>query len=98
MPAPSQAVPVPSQAVPALPQAPSVDVPPGPLDGSATKLRAYPLGFRTFIEEKCFEFFNEALVETQNVPQGYWPQYRKELSVLVWEAMMTWRSILKSKA
>ncbi|KAF8548998.1 hypothetical protein OG21DRAFT_1488885 [Imleria badia] len=120
--APSQAVPAPSQAVPAPPQAPSVDVPPGPLDGSATKLHAYPLGFRTVIErakliaqcnaasndpfmprsqcieEKCFEFFNEALAETQNVPQGYWPQYRKELSVLVWEAMMTWHSTLKSKA
>ncbi|KAF8547716.1 hypothetical protein OG21DRAFT_1489989 [Imleria badia] len=122
LPTPSQAVPVPSQVVPAPPQALSVDVPPGPLDGSATKLRAYPLCFcalierakliaqcdaasndpfmpcSQFIEEKRFEFFNMALMETQNVSQGYWPQYHKELSVLVWEAMMTWHSTLKSKA
>ncbi|KIM54994.1 hypothetical protein SCLCIDRAFT_86556, partial [Scleroderma citrinum Foug A] len=29
---------------------------------------------------------------------GYWPQYRKDLSTLLWEALMTWRSTLKVKA
>lgn len=104
---------------------PSIGFPPGPLDGPATRLRAYPVSFRPvierakliaqcncasvnpfiarpeFVDQRSFEYFNEALVESSNVPQGeynlkvvrvstlnilflgYWPQYRKELSVLV---------------
>ncbi|KAG9316233.1 hypothetical protein JVU11DRAFT_2260 [Chiua virens] len=51
-----------------------------------------------FLDGKAAEYFNEALVETANVPQGYWPHYRRDLSTLLWEAMMTWRSTLKNKA
>ncbi|KIM61389.1 hypothetical protein SCLCIDRAFT_87285, partial [Scleroderma citrinum Foug A] len=29
---------------------------------------------------------------------GYWPQYREDLAVLLWEALMTWRSTIKAKA
>ncbi|KAG6369751.1 hypothetical protein JVT61DRAFT_13621 [Boletus reticuloceps] len=51
-----------------------------------------------FLDQRCVEYFNEALAETPNVLQGYWPQYWKDLSVLLWEAMMSWHSTLKAKA
>ncbi|KAG9317726.1 hypothetical protein JVU11DRAFT_1943 [Chiua virens] len=51
-----------------------------------------------FLDGKATEYFNEALAETANVPQGYWPHYRRDLSTLLWEAMMMWHSTLKNKA
>ncbi|KIM64571.1 hypothetical protein SCLCIDRAFT_23310 [Scleroderma citrinum Foug A] len=51
-----------------------------------------------FLDITSVECFNEAISECEDVPPSYWPQYRKELCVLLWEALMMWRLILKSKA
>ncbi|KAI6039468.1 hypothetical protein EDC04DRAFT_2895263 [Pisolithus marmoratus] len=32
------------------------------------------------------------------IPPGYWPDYRKDLGILLWEALMTWQLTLKAKA
>ncbi|KAF8547050.1 hypothetical protein OG21DRAFT_1527416 [Imleria badia] len=51
-----------------------------------------------FLSKKSGEYFSEAIAEVQRVPDGYWPQYKKDLGVLIWEALITWRSMLKAKA
>ncbi|KAF8546814.1 hypothetical protein OG21DRAFT_1490800 [Imleria badia] len=51
-----------------------------------------------FLNRKSGEHFCEAIAETEHVPEGYWPRYRKELGILLWEALMTWCSTLKAKA
>ncbi|KAN0075258.1 hypothetical protein V8E55_011281 [Tylopilus felleus] len=90
--APSQAVPISSQASSIPPQVPSSDAP-----CNAASVDSF-ISDVQFMDYKSIEFFNEALAEMPNVPQGYWPHYHKELSTLLWEAMMTWCSTLKSKA
>ncbi|KAF9230678.1 hypothetical protein BU15DRAFT_83326 [Melanogaster broomeanus] len=52
----------------------------------------------TFLDQSSAEIINEALLECENVPPGYWPNYRKELGVLLWESLMMWHSTLKGKA
>ncbi|KAF8546499.1 hypothetical protein OG21DRAFT_1527787 [Imleria badia] len=49
-----------------------------------------------FLDKKSGKYFSEAIAEVQRVPDGYWPQYKKDLGI--WEALMTWRSMLKAKA
>ncbi|KAF9232778.1 hypothetical protein BU15DRAFT_80857 [Melanogaster broomeanus] len=51
-----------------------------------------------FLDQSSAEIINEALLECENVLPGYWPNYRKELGVLLWESLMTWHSTLKGKA
>ncbi|KIK14955.1 hypothetical protein PISMIDRAFT_16875 [Pisolithus microcarpus 441] len=47
-------------------------------------------------------YITEAMAECEQmgmlIPPGYWPDYRKDLGILLWEALMTWRSTLKAKA
>ncbi|KAI5994391.1 hypothetical protein EDD15DRAFT_2366477 [Pisolithus albus] len=52
----------------------------------------------TFLDIMSGEIFNEALVECTNTPPGYWPNYRSQLGILLWESLMTWRSTIKAKA
>ncbi|KAI6009978.1 hypothetical protein BKA83DRAFT_4133075 [Pisolithus microcarpus] len=55
-----------------------------------------------FVDEKSAMYITEAMAEREQmgvlIPPGYWPDYRKDLGVLLWEALMTWRSTLKAKA
>ncbi|KAF8547048.1 hypothetical protein OG21DRAFT_1490573 [Imleria badia] len=72
-------------------EATSADAPLGPLTSHATKLHSYPHKFREVIKRakrisqytKNGEFFSEAIAESERVSGGYWPQYRKELGVLL---------------
>ncbi|KAI6034657.1 hypothetical protein PISMIDRAFT_19142 [Pisolithus microcarpus 441] len=52
----------------------------------------------TFLDIMSGEIFNEALVKCMNTPPGYWPNYRSQLGILLWESLMTWRSTIKAKA
>ncbi|KAI6027636.1 hypothetical protein BKA83DRAFT_4490184 [Pisolithus microcarpus] len=55
-----------------------------------------------FVDEKSAMYITEAMAEREQmgvlIPPGYWPDYRKDLGVLLWEALMTWQSTLKAKA
>ncbi|KAF8549226.1 hypothetical protein OG21DRAFT_1488716 [Imleria badia] len=55
-----------------------------------------------FIDEKSSAYITEAIAERNEqgvfIPPGYWPHYRKDLGILLWEALMSWRSTLKAKA
>ncbi|KAI6005575.1 hypothetical protein EDD15DRAFT_2358725 [Pisolithus albus] len=55
-----------------------------------------------FVDEKSAMYITEAMAECEQmgmlIPPGYWPDYHKDLGVLLWEALMTWRSTLKAKA
>ncbi|KAI6014891.1 hypothetical protein BKA83DRAFT_4129617 [Pisolithus microcarpus] len=55
-----------------------------------------------FVDEKSAMYITEAMAECEQmgvlIPPGYWPDYRKDLGILLWEALMTWRSTLKAKA
>ncbi|KAI6021328.1 hypothetical protein BKA83DRAFT_4493922 [Pisolithus microcarpus] len=52
----------------------------------------------TFLDQISTEIFNEAILECESVPVGYWPNYCKDLCILLWESLMTWHSIIKGKA
>ncbi|KAI6023054.1 hypothetical protein BKA83DRAFT_4627261 [Pisolithus microcarpus] len=55
-----------------------------------------------FVDEKTAMYITEAMAEREQmgmlIPPGYWPDYHKDLGVLLWEALMTWRLTLKAKA
>ncbi|KAI6011482.1 hypothetical protein EDC04DRAFT_2609881 [Pisolithus marmoratus] len=55
-----------------------------------------------FVDEKSALYITEAMAEHEQmgmlIPCGYWPDYHKDLGILLWEALMTWQSTLKAKA
>ncbi|KAI6039395.1 hypothetical protein EDC04DRAFT_3090249 [Pisolithus marmoratus] len=55
-----------------------------------------------FIDEKSALYITKAMAEHEQtsmlIPCGYWPDYHKDLGILLWEALMMWQSTLKAKA
>ncbi|KAI6041727.1 hypothetical protein EDC04DRAFT_2601509 [Pisolithus marmoratus] len=55
-----------------------------------------------FVDEKSAMYITKAMAEHEQagvlIPPGYWPDYRKDLGILLWEALMTWQLTLKAKA
>ncbi|KAI6012160.1 hypothetical protein BKA83DRAFT_4501114 [Pisolithus microcarpus] len=52
----------------------------------------------TFLDILSREIFSEALIKCMDTPTGYWPNYCSQLSILLWESLMTWQSTIKAKA
>ncbi|KAI6096001.1 hypothetical protein F5141DRAFT_1221206 [Pisolithus sp. B1] len=52
----------------------------------------------TFLDQIGTEIFNKAILQCKNVPAWYWPNYHKDLCILLWESLMMWHSIIKGKA
>ncbi|KAI5980580.1 hypothetical protein EDC04DRAFT_2618319 [Pisolithus marmoratus] len=55
-----------------------------------------------FVNEKSALYITEVMAECEQmgmlIPCGYWPDYHKDLGILLWEALMMWQSTLEAKA